>query len=375
MSEVPTRLLRESLRAGTAREASSSCVDAEVLAAWFDDTLSAAERAAAEAHASNCPRCQALLSAMSRIAEPPAGSRPAHTWWRTSRARWLVPLTAAAAAVLLWVNAPRLTIDGSAPPAAAVAIDRSAAPAAAVAIDRSAAPAAASSVPPQPAVTSESRSAKSDARAREQRAAAAPTAPAPSRRGSEQQKALADAFGRTGDAPSLDAARRDEPAPQTAGVEAQPPPPAADRTSPLPGRAAAASAATPTFRRELMAKAAASPMLVRSPDPNVLWRMRTPGSVERSVDRGTTWDVQSTGVPVTLTAGAAPAAAICWLAGPAGTIVLSTDGRTWQRVAFPEPIDLTFVRASDAANASVTAVDGRSFTTADGGRTWQPSQR
>jgi len=52
-------------------------------------------------------------------------------------------------------------------------------------------------------------------------------------------------------------------------------------------------------------------------------------------------------------------------------VVLSIDGRTWQRVQFPEAIDLTAVRAPDATNAIVTAADGRTFTTADGGRTWR----
>jgi photosystem II stability/assembly factor-like uncharacterized protein len=50
---------------------------------------------------------------------------------------------------------------------------------------------------------------------------------------------------------------------------------------------------------------------------------------------------------------------------------LSTDGRTWQRVAFPESVDLVSIRASDGVNATVTAADGRTFTTTDGGRTWR----
>jgi photosystem II stability/assembly factor-like uncharacterized protein len=51
---------------------------------------------------------------------------------------------------------------------------------------------------------------------------------------------------------------------------------------------------------------------------------------------------------------------------------LSIDGRTWQLIPIPEAIDLKFISASDANKATVTAADGRTFTTIDGGKTWQP---
>ena len=38
------------------------CLDAETVAAWMDGGLDAAGVAAAEAHASTCERCQALLA-------------------------------------------------------------------------------------------------------------------------------------------------------------------------------------------------------------------------------------------------------------------------------------------------------------------------
>jgi photosystem II stability/assembly factor-like uncharacterized protein len=66
---------------------------------------------------------------------------------------------------------------------------------------------------------------------------------------------------------------------------------------------------------------------------------------------------------------------VCWIVGAAGTVARSTDGQTWQQVTFPEAIDLSAVRASDAAHALVTATDGRTFATADGGRTWQMNAR
>ena len=42
------------------------CLDADTLAAWADNALGAAELAAAEAHAADCARCQAMLAAMAR---------------------------------------------------------------------------------------------------------------------------------------------------------------------------------------------------------------------------------------------------------------------------------------------------------------------
>src|SRR6476469_8309057 len=112
MSDVPVRLLRETLRGDAATAASPACLDAETLAAWSDGTLRAADRAAAESHAAGCARCQAMLAAMA-ITAPPAAARK---WWRTGTYRWLAPLAAAAAAAVLWVAVPRPPI---APQAAA----------------------------------------------------------------------------------------------------------------------------------------------------------------------------------------------------------------------------------------------------------------
>jgi len=65
-----------------------------------------------------------------------------------------------------------------------------------------------------------------------------------------------------------------------------------------------------------------------------------------------------------------PSPSVCWLVGGAGTVLLSTDGRSWRRLAFPETVDLLSVAATDQDNASVTTADGRVFVTADGGQSW-----
>jgi photosystem II stability/assembly factor-like uncharacterized protein len=124
-----------------------------------------------------------------------------------------------------------------------------------------------------------------------------------------------------------------------------------------------------------LARATPAPIEVASPNPDVRWRILTGGRVARSIDGGATWEMQTTGVSETLTAGAAPSPTICWLVGARGVVVLSTDAVRWQRVVFPETIDLRSVTATDAANATVTTVAGRTFATVDGGNTWRPIAR
>ena len=102
MNEVPVRLLRETLQARGPAGPSQECLDAETVAAWADDTLGRDERRAAEAHAADCGWCQALVAAMAKTA-PPAAAR---SWWRAPAMGWLVPLTAAAAALLVWMSVP-----------------------------------------------------------------------------------------------------------------------------------------------------------------------------------------------------------------------------------------------------------------------------
>jgi photosystem II stability/assembly factor-like uncharacterized protein len=103
----------------------------------------------------------------------------------------------------------------------------------------------------------------------------------------------------------------------------------------------------------------------------VRWRITTPGSVERSTDGGLTWQRQATGVTTPLVTGAAPSPVICWVVGRGGIVLRSTDGATWQRVGLPDAIDLVAINAADAATATVTAADGRRFSTDDGGTTWR----
>jgi photosystem II stability/assembly factor-like uncharacterized protein len=120
-----------------------------------------------------------------------------------------------------------------------------------------------------------------------------------------------------------------------------------------------------------MAKAPASSLrtVIASPDHDWQWRIAG-GAVEQTRDGGRTWQPQTLGEARAIRAGAAPAAHVCWLVGAQGAVLLTTDGTTWRRIAFPEPIDLVAVQADDAARATVTTATGRRYGTADAGQTW-----
>ena len=101
------RALDQGLKAVLGRGADApitpACLDAETLAAWMDGGLDAQAVAMAEAHASSCARCQALIGTQARAtpAVAASGAGPVRLWrW------WLAPLAAGAAAATLWMVIP-----------------------------------------------------------------------------------------------------------------------------------------------------------------------------------------------------------------------------------------------------------------------------
>jgi hypothetical protein len=291
-------------------------LDAGTIAAWAEGSLSAAERDAAEAHAADCERCLAVVAAMARTAPPPVAARP--SW---SPLRWLVPLTTAAVAVTAWVVVREPAPVQPQPPAAAVDAVEPAAP---------------------------RRQAEADERA------AAPESPP------------VETLARKAERPAAPTSKDRREAKQTAenvAKDALAPPPAASKPAPSATREDVA-------QPQAMARFAAAASLIPSPDPSVQWRISGP-AVERSADAGRTWQAQPTGTTVELAAGSSPAPSVCWIVGRAGTVLLSTDGASWRRLASPDPAaDLAAVIALDDRTATVTTVDGRSYRTSDAGRTW-----
>jgi len=359
------RLLPRALEAHSASVQGDACLDADTLAAWTDDALTEAERKAVEAHAADCARCQALLAAM--IATNPEPARKAPRAWRPSLG-WLIPLTAAAAAALVWITVPqRPSLRQQSQPADVA--EATGPPASASASAPAATPSSASSS------AAESASASADLKA--ERAAV------PQVTGTRQSSAAAQ----SPEGPSANQANAEAavPAPPIAPPVIAGAPAAGDTSTEAktaaPSRPSASQ--TPTVAESTSARAAHAPLrteahaflgaampVIVSSNPASRWRIVNGGAVQRTSDGGSTWQTQQTGVNETLAAGSSPSPSVCWLVGPRGIVLLSTDDRSWRRVAFPEEADLASVSAADAQTATVTTADGRTFTTSDGGRTW-----
>lgn len=368
--EAMDRLLERAVQARRGDAPRVGCLDAEILAAWAHGSLQAREREAVEAHAADCDRCLALLATMIRTTPPAAEAPPRSRWFFMP---WVVPLTAATAAAIIWV-----------------AVDRSSTqPVRVTQTARTDRPLPAE--PPPPAPSAEAR--------RERRELSAPTStaaqkaiPRPAAKTSTAQEApVATGVDRTApaagnvagfaglpDTPRMDRAEERAASQAVAAAAPAAPPPAA-APAPLP-RSAPPDADTtrqperPRAMAETVAIATAQqrlvgPVEIGSPDPQVRWRLAG-GVVQRSIDGGGTWQAQSTGPPAVLLAGAAPARDVCWIVGRGGTILLTTDGQTWRRIAGPVDTDLIAVTATDASTAAVTTAAGRTYRTRDAGRTW-----
>ncbi len=353
------RLLRQSLQTPRPDGVTASCLDAETLAAWIDGGLSGAALEMTQTHVADCARCQSLVGAMARtnaVVAQPAPERVLRRWLP-----WLVPLTAAAAAVALWVAVPGDLSDPVAPQRPAEVQTQTAEP-------NTQQPALLDKQPQASTARTETQTAQSadkkaetqvnapelgkeiarleTDRLQRQDAAAAPAATAPS-------------------APVAAEASAPAAAARPAAVAAEASAPAA---SAPPAASAAEGARLARSANGLVGTIAVANPIV-SPDPAIRWRIA--GSVvEHSTDGGSSWAAVPTGSAAELTAGAAPSTSVCWLVGRGGVVLLTTDGRTWRRVAFPEMTDLSAVRATDARTASVSTADGRVFTTSDGGVTW-----
>lgn len=364
MTELPDRLLRGALHDTASTAPSPTCVDADTLAAWADDTMTDAERAAVEAHAADCAPCLGLLAAMARTEPTPIETSRWH-----ARLTWLLPLATAAAALVIVSGVAVIERRSS-----STAVLPSEPP-----VNRTPAP----TVQAVPRDVSAPQSAAAPARP-SAAAAAAPAAP-PGRRESsaigtrprlapaaqEKRLPIASASAAPSSAP-VEAAAKDTAPPRPPAIAAAAPPPS-PASPPLALRDEARADGARGFAvqpAQPMTKAAApAPVVIASPDRDSQWRI-VAGAVEHTTDGGQTWQPQAIGIATPVRAGAAPAGRVCWLAGEGGVVLRTTDGATWVRIAFPEPVDLVAVQAGDASHATVTAATGRRFRTDDGGLSW-----
>jgi len=347
------RLLRQSLKT-PAPEATRSCLDAETLAAWAEGGLSGHELELAQSHVADCARCQTVLAVL--VHGSPNGLSVAAEKTRAEHASrrwlaWFVPLTAAAAAVAIWVAVPR----GPAPEPRGP--DVSATQMAQAKPPETSPPNALQQSADTKDLQAAAPAAKSDQPVRDR-------AQAELRKDSDRRE-----LDRLKQESSADAGVADRADTLRAANE-----PSAIRAAPA---AAPPAAPSPTARQALQERSANSAAQKVAPTGVVatfraVSRWRISGtSLEQSSDGGTTWSPVATGVTSELTALASPSSAVCWVVGRAGIVLRTTDGQNFSGVAFPEITDLSSVQATDAQSATVTASDGRVFRTADGGASWR----
>jgi hypothetical protein len=408
------------------------CPNAETLALYFDRAMPTADSARWELHFSACAHCQQQLAAMVRMgtaATAPAAEPRAKgvAWLRDWR--WLAPAAAALGALAIWVVVsnvtPRISPAGpeiaqqiepqaSSTPATAPA-QEAAADRAPVAGNQQAAaaqpgrgasetPAPVASgkrvpgadpvrpkaderprrtftfeaTPPKdaPASVGALAGAKKDAPA----ATPAETLPAKEQQAREAQaKAIGVAEPAAQPPATLRAQQQVAQAPQSARSEEQdlraardelkkaPAEPLGPVAETITAEAAPDAAALRRQKSEVAGRFAAAHVA----GSKLVWRFGPAGSIERSEDAGATWQRQASGVQGDLLAGSAPSATVCWAVGRGGIVLRTTDGATWAQVGSPASVDLVAIEARDASQATVTTVEGKSYATSDGGRTWR----
>lgn len=417
---------------------SGDCPEQEILAAYYERSLDAAERGRVEIHFSQCSRCREQLAAMARAEEEPQPN-PRGAWlldWRL-----LAPVTVALMLVIVWGAHRRGAVGTLArsPNTPLVAMNKTAQAPAPEAAERrgalSSTPSSYSAFENPPNGTPPLPDAKRTALTSPVAPALADRSAVSSRENQRAQKAAALSGVSGGAAGEM--ASKETDAAQTHGEQFSralarvvtapatgpiPPPPArqtevapatefeaqgaqtrevlkdkkmpaaqqgqvsaAQQTVTVQSATAEAPEVSSTLTQQeapvsaggdavdLMAVVGERPAtIIKTPDPRVLWRIAGAGFIERSADGGATWQGQLPGSNAPVTAGAAPSAKICWLVGRDGTILLTNDGIRWKKIAPPAPLDFTAVTAQDASSATVTAADGRKFSTTNSGKTWKP---
>ena len=395
-------MLRQGL-ASDAQGGPENCPDAASLAAYYERSLTASESAVLDAHLAMCSRCRGHVAALVR-SEAPEPERPERSvvwlWdWRV-----LTPAMAAVAIAIISIGVWEHRHNTAQP--VIVAMNRAeksvpAAPPIGAIASAPANPAAIEATPKQAPSTAPSRRAQPAPRLIAPIAKPAPPPPAPSEAVGADEITAAEATREpapaTGVVAGVPSAQATPPSDQKARSVAQSQnAPVAKTTSPggsvsstaelsvVPraSRApaerhaapvAAAKQAMPGAVGGLIARPSSTPreITIVSPDFTKSWRITSLGAIEFSNDSGQTW-VTQTSVPAGVAvAGSAPSVKVCWVVGRGGFVLRAKNGSEWKQVTPPVAMDLIAIRALDAKHATVTAADGSTYVTKDGGKSWE----
>jgi hypothetical protein len=111
---------------------------------------------------------------------------------------------------------------------------------------------------------------------------------------------------------------------------------------------------------------------IYAPGFGSIWHAGNAGLIEFSSDGGHSWSRQRSGVIVDLLTGSAPSEKVCWIVGRVGALLLTTDGGAhWKLISSPLKDDLGGIQATDQLHATIWNVHNtRRFSTSDGGLTW-----
>jgi hypothetical protein len=382
--------------------AENDCPGPDTLAAYYERSLDRDETSQYELHFSQCVRCREQLATMARAEQGPQ-AKLARLWlwdWR-----WLGSAAAVLLFVAIWAArqltpvqrtdqvskgplvAMSRTEQNPVPQVERAPLSSLTAPSPPAAPPRAQPPsesAPSSGLRPPAGKQQRSRDLPLNGRSFTQLDAlvAGPNAPArvPPSTAADAQDTTAAPQGVTSPAPTARTARPSTGAVEgfaggTEGRNGTDSSAKASKTEPM--QAAAASGVT-RMDQPVQAEAAverSAQILIRTPNPEVLWRVAGGGLVERSENGGATWHGQLPAVNARLVAGAAPGGKVCWLVGRDGLILLTKDATNWEKIPPPIPADFVAVRAKDGSSATVTAADGQKFMTGDGGKKWTPGRR
>jgi hypothetical protein len=345
---------------------------ADLLAAFAEQVLAGEEREKLLAHLAACDNCRAVVwCAMpeSEAAQPVVLGAPSRGWSWSSAWRW----ASVAAGIVVLAGVAALFRGGPGPAGERIASARKA-PAVTqkrdmqATFDKEAAPA------PSPEARLDARNAPAKVatgarlQAKDMKQKAAPVS-------------RASGFANEVAAEGTLAKSTEDVAPSNAAPSAPAPlpaPPSANAVSVASGARAAKTAPVSTAQANVIV---ASNIPARTEGkkklaPPTRWMLSNDGDLLRSTDAGRNWQAVPFAGNVTFRAVAVIGPNV-WVGGRGGALYYSPDdGSQWQGLT-PSADgatliqDITALTFSDAQHGSLTTAGGQTWTTSDGGRSWQ----